>query len=71
MKSFITRSRHAENAAIAEVDEHDNIRAAVIGLALVSNNPELNEKMLNKMTDELLNNPEIVLDDQRIESFNY
>ena len=54
--------------ATAEVDELDNMREAVVGISLVSNDARLNEKKLNRIIDELHGHPDVVLENQIIEA---
>ena len=54
--------------ATAEVDELDNMRVAVVGISLVSNDARLNEKKLNRIIDELHGHPDVVLENQFIEA---
>jgi uncharacterized protein YlxP (DUF503 family) len=51
IKSLINRLRNKFNISIAEIDHHDNKRAALIGLSLVSNDG----RFINKQFDIIIN----------------
>lgn len=60
-------SRH--NISIAEVDELDEHRRSVIGIAMVSNDRRFTESCLSKIVDEVRGNPRAILSDYELELY--
>ena len=63
LKSLITKSQQDFHVSIAEVDRLDDFRAAVLGVAFVSNDPKLNESLLGRLLAVFDNHEEIDLVD--------
>jgi len=70
IKSLITKTRQDHYVAISEVEAHDDIRQAVVGIALISNNAQLNESILQKLLNSIERNPEVELENEEIDQFN-
>ncbi|MGI6684559.1 MAG: DUF503 domain-containing protein [Bacillota bacterium] len=58
LKSIIDRVKNKFNVSIAEVDQQDNWRHAVLGIAVVSNNTAHVNQVLNTVTKFIENNGE-------------
>lgn len=64
VRSIVERTRHRFNCAVAEVDEHDTYRRAVIGVAVVANDgPHVNsvlDKILDAVEDQAIGRAEVL-----------
>lgn len=49
LKSIKDRLRHQFNVSVAEVDAQDSLRLAVLGVALVSNDRQFADQVLNQV----------------------
>lgn len=49
VKSLISRVRHKFDVAVAEVDDNDNWRLAVIGVCCISNDKRHNNQVLSRV----------------------
>ena len=69
IKSFISRVRNKFNVSIAEVAYNDNHRRGQIGVAVVSNDRALVDRILSKVAALVDNEPEINMTDYQVEIF--
>lgn len=67
LKSLIAHIRAAFNVSVAEVDENDIWRRAVLGIAVVSNETKFANAVLSKVVDHVEGDFRVVLDDYSIE----
>ncbi len=67
VKSLKDRLGGKHNISIAEVDELDEHRRCVIGIAMVSNNRRFTESCLSKIVDEVRGNPHASLAEYQLE----
>lgn len=59
IKSLIETTRHKFNISMAEVDDLDQWRRAVLGVACVANDAQFINRVLDKVLDTLESNPAI------------
>jgi uncharacterized protein YlxP (DUF503 family) len=69
VKSIVEKTRHKFNISVAEVEEQDIHRTAVIGFAFVTNDAVLAEKIADNVLSYIENNTDAVIDDTVIEYF--
>ena len=69
LKSLISRAQNSFNVSIAEVDENDSHRTAVLGAATVANNNRFARQVMDKLINKIENNPEVILADCSMESY--
>lgn len=62
LKSLIAQIKRDYNVSVAEVDHLDDRRSAVLGVALVSNDGRLNQRVLNKLAASIDRHPEITVE---------
>ncbi|MCB9852254.1 MAG: DUF503 domain-containing protein [Phycisphaerales bacterium] len=67
VKSLKDRLGNKHNISVAEVDELDEHRRCVIGIAMVSNDRRFTESCLSKIVDEVRGNPYASLSDYELE----
>lgn len=70
VRRILDRLRHRYNVAIAEVDELDAHRRAVLGLAVVSNDARHVSSMLDTLTSAIAGASEALIVDRRMEILN-
>jgi uncharacterized protein YlxP (DUF503 family) len=69
IKSLISRVKNKYNVSIAEVDYNDDRRRAQIGVALVSNDRVLVDRIISKVATMIDNEPNMNMIDYRVEIF--
>ncbi len=69
IKSLITRAQNSFNVSIAEVDENDSHRTAILGAATVANNNRFAQQVMNKLINKIETNHEVILADYNLESY--
>lgn len=69
IQSLIDRVRKNFNVSIAEIDHLDDMSSAALGIALVSNDGRLNDRLLSKLVERISKHPGITLEDYQIELF--
>ncbi len=69
LKSLMTRLRNDFNISIAEVDDNDRIRSAVLGAAIVSNSSSFGHQVINKVMFKLESSPEFNIIESSVESY--
>ena len=69
LKSLIAGLQNKFNISIAEVDDNDIHRKAVIGTAIVSNKSSFGNQVIAKVIDEIRKRPDIVLIDYITEEY--
>ncbi|MGF1467518.1 MAG: DUF503 domain-containing protein [Sandaracinaceae bacterium] len=67
VRSILDRVRHRFNVAIAEVDDQDVHRRAVLGLAVVSNDSRHAQSMIDSLVSFIASSTEAPLVDRRTE----
>lgn len=67
LQSLIGHIRRNFNVSIAEIDRLDEKDSAVLGIALVSNDGQLNDRLLSKLIERICGQPGITLEDHQIE----
>ncbi|HPF39573.1 MAG TPA: DUF503 domain-containing protein [Phycisphaerae bacterium] len=67
VRSLKDRLGGKHNISIAEVDDLDEHRRCVIGIAMVSNDRRFTESCLSKIVDEVRGNPHASLADYELE----
>lgn len=67
VKGLIARVKREFNVSIAEVGALDDRRRAELGAALVSNNGQLNERIMAKVVELIEREPQVLVEDYRIE----
>jgi len=67
IKSLLAQARRRFNISIAEIDQLDQVRAATLGAAIVSNDGRVNNRVLSKLIDQLERHPRVLLEEQRLE----
>lgn len=63
LKSLIAKVKQEFNVSIAEVDELDNKRMAVLGVAFVSNDGRLNQRVIQHLVSLISHNPQVFVED--------
>lgn len=72
LKSVISRVRNSFNVAIAEVDDQDTWQLAALGIACISNDAQLNNRVLSKVVDFITQSRlDIEILDYQIEIISY
>lgn len=69
LKSMITRLRNDFNISIAEVDLQDNLRAAILGAAVISNSSAFCHQVMSKVISRIGNSHEVILADYLTETY--
>lgn len=69
LQSLIDRVRKNFNVSIAEIDHLDEKDSAVMGIALVSNDGRLNDRLLSKLIERISSQPGVTIEDYQIELF--
>ena len=69
LKSLVARVRNSFNVSIAEVDENDSHRTAVLGMAVVANNSAFADKVAAKVINKIDSFNDVVLFDYQTESY--
>lgn len=67
IKGLVAKVKREFNVSIAEVGALDDRRRAELGVALVSKDGELNERILAKVVELLEREPHVQVEDYRIE----
>ena len=67
IKSLMDRMKNKFNVSVAEVDEQDNHKIAVIGFACVTNEVKHADSMLNNILNFIEDNTEAEIQDSFIE----
>jgi len=67
VRRLIERARTRFNASVAEVDSMDSLRMAVIAIAVVSNDSQHANAMLDKIVESICQGSEVPLVDRRLE----
>ena len=67
VKSLIQHVRNKFNVSVAEVDDLDIWRRAIVGIAVVSNDATFANQILNKVVNHIEDDFRVVLDDYSIE----
>ncbi len=70
VRRIVDRLRHRYNVAVAEVDELDAHKRAVLGLAVVSNDVRHANSMLDTLTAAIAGASEALIVDRRMEILN-
>lgn len=63
LKSLIARIKQEFNVSVAEVDQLDNRRMAVVGVAFVSNDGRFNQSVIHRIVAHIDHDPEILIED--------
>lgn len=58
VKSIVQKTRNKFNISISEVADHDMLNKATLGIAIVSNNKQLNQQIFNSIIDFIEENYE-------------
>jgi len=69
LKSLIARLRNDFNISIAEVDEQDRLRSAVLGAAVVSNSTSFGHQVMSKVVSKIGSNGDVILADYVTETY--
>lgn len=67
VRSIVDRLRHRYNAAVAEVDDLDAHRRAVLGLTVVSNDASHVSSMLDTLTSAIAGASQALIVDRKME----
>ncbi|HED03392.1 MAG TPA: DUF503 domain-containing protein [Candidatus Fraserbacteria bacterium] len=67
IKSLLAQARRQFNISIAEIDQLDQVRAATLGAAIVSNDGRVNNRVLSKLINQLERHPRVLLEEQHLE----
>lgn len=67
IKSLVTIARTRYNVSVAETDALDTWRKAIIGVACVSNDRKIADKVLNKVLAQIEANPRVSVEGCQIE----
>ena len=62
LRSLIARIKRDYNVSIAEIDHLDDRRSAVLGVALVSNDGRLNQRVLDRLAAGIDRHPDITVE---------
>jgi len=66
---LISRAQNSFNVSIAEVDENDSHRTAVLGAATVANNNRFAQQVMDKLINKIENNHEVIMAECIMESY--
>jgi uncharacterized protein len=66
---LISRAQNSFNVSIAEVDENDSHRTAVLGAATVANNNRFAQQVMDKLINKIENNHEVIMAECIVESY--
>lgn len=66
LKGLIAEVKREFNASVAEIDAQDDRRTAVLGVAIVSNDGGVSQRVLHKLVARIERHPEVLV--ERIES---
>lgn len=69
IKSLISKAQNSFNVSIAEVDENDSHRTAILGAATIANNNRFAQQVMNKLINKIETNHEVILADYNLESY--
>ena len=69
LKSLLAGLKKKFNISIAEIDENDVYRKAVIGAAIVSNKSSFGNQVIAKMIDEIRKRPDVIIIDYKTENY--
>lgn len=69
LKSLVTRLRNDFNVSVAEVDLQNQIRAAVLGAAVVSNSSSFGHQVMAKVVSRIGSEHEVILADYIMETY--
>ena len=69
IKSLISRAQNSFNVSIAEVDENDSHRTAILGAVTIANNNRFAQQVMNKLINKIETNHEVILVDYNLESY--
>ena len=69
LKSLVARIRNSFNVAIAEVDENDVHRTAVLGVAIVANNRAFADQVAAKVINKIDTFHDVIMADCQTESY--
>jgi uncharacterized protein YlxP (DUF503 family) len=67
LKSFKDRLKNRYNVSVSEIDAHDNIRKAVLGIAMVGNDKRYVEGSLQRIINSAATHRDMILLDHEIE----
>ena len=67
LQGLMDRVRKNFNVSIAEIDRLDEKESAVLGIALVSNDGQFNDRLLSKLVERISKHPGLTLEDYHIE----
>lgn len=67
LKGLIAKVKREFNVSIAEVGNLNDRRRAELGVAIVSNDGELNDRILAKVVELLSREPEVLVEDYELE----
>lgn len=59
VKSIIRKVHNQFNASISEIEDFDLLNKATLGIAIVSNNPQFNQQVFDKIVDFIEKNYEV------------
>ncbi len=68
VKSLTTKLRNKFNISIAEVDDNDIYRSAIIGVAIVSNSSSFGHQVASKLINRIETDSTVVLSDYSTET---
>lgn len=66
---MIAKLRNQFNVSVAEVGDNDVLKSSTLGIAVVSNDSSFGHSVISQVVNRIDSNPEVVLIDQRTESF--
>lgn len=69
LKSLLAKLKNKFNISIAEIDDNDILRKAVVGAAIVSNKSSFGDQVIAKVIDEIKKRPDLVLIDYQTENY--
>jgi len=67
LKGLIARVKREFNVSIAEVAELDSRRSAVLGVAFVSNDGQLSQRVIDRLIALIERHPEVLVEDHQSE----
>ena len=69
LKSLLAGLKNKFNISIAEIDDNDVYRKAVIGAAIVSNKSSYGNQVIAKVIDEIRKRPDVLLTNYETENY--
>ncbi len=69
LKSLLAGLKKKFNISIAEIDENDEYRKAIIGVAIVSNKSSFGNQVIAKVIDDIRKRPDLNLVDYQTENY--